>query len=79
MVKRLPLAPREKQILDLMSQGLTISQVSKELGITANTINTHVANARERLGMPQAASIMRPSPRKPADDVCYDELFAIKK
>jgi DNA-binding NarL/FixJ family response regulator len=56
MGKRLPLAPREKQILMMMNEGRTISQISRELNITALTITRHVAHARERLEMPSSVN-----------------------
>lgn len=45
-----PLTPRERQILDLVADGLTTPEIARHLGISGPTVRTHVEHAREKLG-----------------------------
>jgi DNA-binding NarL/FixJ family response regulator len=45
------LTPREQQILTLISQGFTMHQVGNRLGISARTVETHVAKLYRKLGV----------------------------
>lgn len=47
---RLPLSPREREIIQLMATGLTGTTMSKQLDISPDTVRTHVRNAMEKLG-----------------------------
>jgi DNA-binding NarL/FixJ family response regulator len=44
------LSPRERQILGLLSQGLSGEEVAKQLFLSAETVRTHVRNAMSKLG-----------------------------
>ena len=44
------LTPREREVLDLVAQGLTTPRIANELGIRPSTVRTHVEHAREKLG-----------------------------
>jgi DNA-binding NarL/FixJ family response regulator len=45
------LTPRERQVLDLLSAGLTIGQIGSRLGISPRTVETHVAKLYRKLGV----------------------------
>jgi PAS domain S-box-containing protein len=44
------LTPRERSVLDLLAQGLTMSEVGGRLHLASGTVRTHVQNAIEKLG-----------------------------
>jgi DNA-binding NarL/FixJ family response regulator len=44
------LSPREKEVLDLLVDGLAIAQIARRLYISESTAKTHVANIYEKLG-----------------------------
>jgi DNA-binding NarL/FixJ family response regulator len=44
------LSPREKQVLDMLAGGLTALSIAKALHLSPETVRTHVANARQKLG-----------------------------
>jgi DNA-binding NarL/FixJ family response regulator len=49
MVQTLPkLAPREREVLALLNHGLTVKEVARGLGITANTVKTYLQAARNK-------------------------------
>jgi two-component system response regulator DevR len=45
------LTPRERQVLDLLGEGLTIGQIASRLGISPRTVETHVAKLYRKLGV----------------------------
>ena len=48
--ERLPsLSNREREILDLLAQGLTGEQVAEQLVLSAETVKTHIRNAMGKL------------------------------
>jgi DNA-binding NarL/FixJ family response regulator len=48
--QRLPgLSPREREILDLLSRGMTGEAVAEQLVLSAETVKTHVRNAMNKL------------------------------
>jgi len=44
------LSPRERQILELLSQGLSGEDAARQLGLSSETVRTHVRNAMTKLG-----------------------------
>ncbi len=44
------LSPREREVLDLLVDGLVISQIARRLYISESTAKTHVANIYDKLG-----------------------------
>lgn len=50
---------REKDVLKLIAKGLTAPQISKELSITENTVNTHSRNMRNKLGIKNVNGLVR--------------------
>jgi DNA-binding CsgD family transcriptional regulator len=45
-----PLSPREQHVLALLARGLSNKELARELGVSANTVKTHLANVYEKLG-----------------------------
>ena len=43
------LSPRERQVLELLAQGLNAAAAADELGLSRETIRTHVRNAMRKL------------------------------
>ncbi|MFT7518273.1 MAG: DNA-binding CsgD family transcriptional regulator [Kiritimatiellia bacterium] len=44
-----PLSPRERQVMELIAQGLTNRIISRRLNISASTVRTHVEHLLEKL------------------------------
>ncbi len=44
------LSPREKEVLDLLAEGLNVSQISRRLFISDSTTKTHISKLYEKLG-----------------------------
>lgn len=49
------LSPRERTLLEALSKGLTNRELSKELGISANTVKFHLSNLFEKLSVKNRA------------------------
>lgn len=49
------LSPRERTLLEALSKGLTNRELSKELGISANTVKFHLSNLFEKLNVKNRA------------------------
>lgn len=45
-----PLSPRERRVLDLLAEGHSNKEIARELGVSANTVKTHLANLYAKLG-----------------------------
>ena len=45
------LTPREQQVLELLSDGLTMRQIATRLGISPRTVETHVSKLYRKLGV----------------------------
>lgn len=48
--ERLPLTPREKEVLHLLMQGLIQKEAADALGISVRTVAEHVQSAQRRIG-----------------------------
>lgn len=53
------LTAREKEILELVSQGLTNQQIAQKLFISSRTIDTHRTNIMHKLGIHDVAHLVR--------------------
>jgi len=54
------LTGREAEVLRLIARGCTYSQIAVELGMSVNTVGTHVKHAYRKLGVHSAAAaVMR--------------------
>jgi two-component system NarL family response regulator len=60
MVKthEVPLSPRQIQILTLVSQGETYSQIAATIGITERTVKYHMAEILDRLHLQNRAQVI---------------------
>ena len=54
----IPLSPRQLQILTLVAQGQTYSQVAATIGITERTVKYHMAEILDRLHMQNRAQVI---------------------
>lgn len=50
-IRSLGLSARECEILDLLASGKTNKEIARRLGISPNTVKTHVARVYEKLGV----------------------------
>jgi DNA-binding CsgD family transcriptional regulator len=48
-IRSLGLSPRECEILDLLSTGESNKEIARRLGISPNTVKTHIARVYEKL------------------------------
>ena len=56
------LTPRERQVLELLSGGLTVGQIASRLSISPRTVETHVAKLYRKLGVrTRVQAISRPA------------------
>jgi FixJ family two-component response regulator len=53
------LTPREREVLDLMTQGKQNKVVGQELGISPRTIEIHRARVMEKMGAHSVAELVR--------------------
>ncbi|MBS0336003.1 MAG: response regulator transcription factor [Proteobacteria bacterium] len=53
------LAPRERDVVRLLAEGKTSPEIAEELGITANTVDTHRRNILRKLGLHSVAEVVR--------------------
>lgn len=49
MPMEIELTPRQREVLDLLSQGLTHKQICQKLNLSARTVNMHIANLKKKL------------------------------
>jgi PAS domain S-box-containing protein len=56
--KPLRLSPREREITQLLARGLTGAQIAAELGLSPETVRTHIRNAMTRLGADTRAHLV---------------------
>jgi DNA-binding CsgD family transcriptional regulator len=57
------LTPRETEVLQLASHGLTYSAIAEQLGVSGATIKTHLENAYPKLGVTDKAAAVAASLR----------------
>ena len=53
------LTPREREIVQLISEGLSTKQVARRLAISVKTVETHRANVQRKLGVASVGEIVR--------------------
>lgn len=53
------LTAREREVLQLVGEGLTSTAVAERLGVSRRTIETHRANLMKKLGIASAAGLVR--------------------
>ena len=59
-----PLTPREREVAELLSAGLTNRQIADRLMVTARTVDTHVGHILAKLGFTSRAQIAAWSARR---------------
>jgi FixJ family two-component response regulator len=59
MLGREPLTSREREVLGQLSAGITNKVAARHLGISARTVEYHRANIMKKLGVSNAAGLMR--------------------
>lgn len=52
------LTPRERQVLELVSRGLSNRAIAQELGVGVDTVKTHVSHVLRKLGAPSRSAAM---------------------
>lgn len=55
---RLSLSPRQRQVIDLLGQGLTAEAIAARLGISVHTVRYHIACLKRRLAAPVHATML---------------------
>jgi Response regulator containing a CheY-like receiver domain and an HTH DNA-binding domain len=50
------LTPREREVLDLVGQGLANKQISRRLNIKEKTVKAHLTNVFQRIGVSDRTS-----------------------
>ena len=59
-----PLTPREREILQLMSEGLPNKTIANRLSISERTVTTHVANIYSKLHVNNRVSAIQEAMRR---------------
>lgn len=54
-----PLAPRERQVLQMIAEGNTDREISEQLCISVRTVHRHHANIRSKLNLKRTADLVR--------------------
>jgi DNA-binding NarL/FixJ family response regulator len=57
--RRVQLSPRERQVVQLVSEGLSLDAISKQLFVSVQTVKTHRANAMRKLEAKTTAGLVR--------------------
>ncbi|HAS08386.1 MAG TPA: DNA-binding response regulator, partial [Actinobacteria bacterium] len=52
------LSPREREVLNLLADGLGVAEISKQLYISQSTTKTHVSKLYEKLGAANRAQAL---------------------
>lgn len=58
-LEALKITGRERQIIDLLARGLTSKEIGFELGISAHTVNNHLANVYAKAGAGNRIELLR--------------------
>jgi two-component system NarL family response regulator len=56
---RTPLSPREREVLQLLAEGLTSPQIGKRLFVATTTVDTHRRNVMRKLGIHSVADLTK--------------------
>lgn len=52
------LTTQQQQILKIYARGYSVKEVAYKKGLTENTINTHIKNIKERLGLQKSTELI---------------------
>ncbi|MFC7493544.1 MULTISPECIES: alpha/beta fold hydrolase [unclassified Nocardioides] len=61
------ITPREREVLELVAQGLTDAQIAERLVVSAHTVHRHIANARTKLGVRSRSAAAVTMARRPRE------------
>lgn len=50
--------PRESQVIELLSFGFSVKEIADALGCSENTIDTHIKNAKHKMGLQKNTEIV---------------------
>lgn len=50
-LERKPLSPRETEVLEMISTGLTNSQIASRLGLSVHAVKFHLSSVYRKLGV----------------------------
>lgn len=54
-----PLSPREREVMELLCEGLGNNDIARRLGLSEKTVSTHKANILVKLGIKSLAELVR--------------------
>ena len=54
-----PLTPRQREILQLLAEGLSAKEIASRLNVSVKTVDSHRAQLMERLGINDVAGLVR--------------------
>lgn len=57
--RRLRLSPRERQVVQLVSEGVSLEAIGKQLFVSVQTVKTHRANAMRKVEVSTTAGLVR--------------------
>ena len=63
------LTPRQREVLELVADGLTSQKVAEKLGLSARTVDRHIENMLRRLKMHSRVELVRYAIREGLIDV----------
>jgi two-component system, NarL family, response regulator DegU len=58
-VKQVSITKREQDILNLVAEGLTSSEIAENIGLSIRTVESHRYNIMQKLGIKSAASLVK--------------------
>jgi len=53
------LTPRQKEVLQLLAEGLSMKEIAERLGVSIKTVEAHRANLMERLDIHDIPGLVR--------------------
>jgi DNA-binding CsgD family transcriptional regulator len=59
LLRRADLSPREREVCDLLAEGVSNREISQQLGISPRTVEMHRLRAMRKLGVHSTAQLVR--------------------
>ena len=60
-----PLSPREREVLDLIGQGMKLAEIAQHLQLSAKTVSTYQSHLVEKLHLKSAKELVRAAVKRP--------------
>jgi len=60
-----PLSPREREVLDLIGQGMKLAEIAQHLQLSAKTVSTYHSHLVEKLHLKSAKELVRAAVKRP--------------